>query len=63
MKRSSINCEYCEFSEETEPIKFGTRHIWITVTKAASHSKDTITAGEHHFCCDKCLKDFMNKSE
>lgn len=32
---------------------------WITIEKSQSQSGDALSAGEHHFCNDDCLKNFM----
>jgi len=56
MRKAYIECDNCGSQDQIEPALYGGESSrWITVTKSLSQSKEKLTAGTHHFCCEECL--------
>lgn len=55
-----LKCDQCFLKETFEPARQSfTQHYWIKLSKKASPVTDALHAGTYHFCCDKCLTDFI----
>jgi hypothetical protein len=62
MKETYLVCDQCKNKTQTEPPRFGNRiYNWIIVSKTTSDSGETLMAGQHTFCSDKCLAKYMKK--